>query len=136
MITALIPAVILLSSLTLVMCSNIGGTRQDLKLDADGGYTDLLIAIHDNVPQDSKIISAVKVSVTCGEFSFSCESQNIIYKMRIKVEPTGYRKMFWRKHGKYRFLNMALSKQQYFVWELHCGIHFFIICVRRFFGVD
>ena len=67
MITALIPAVILLSSLTLVMCSNIGGTRQDLKLDADGGYTDLLIAIHDNVPQDSKIISAVKVSVTCGE---------------------------------------------------------------------
>ena len=45
-----------------ISCSNIGSTRQDIELSDDGGYTDLLIAIHDNVPEDHSLIEDIKVS--------------------------------------------------------------------------
>ena len=54
-----------------ISCSNIGSTRQDIELSEDGGYTDLLIAIHDNVPEDHSLIENIKVgnsvSVTHGQ---------------------------------------------------------------------
>ena len=42
--------------------SNIGSTRQDIQLSDDGGYTDVLIAIHDSVAEDRSILQAIKVS--------------------------------------------------------------------------
>lgn len=42
--------------------SNIGSTRQDIQLSDDGGYTDVLIAIHDSVSEDRSILQAIKVS--------------------------------------------------------------------------
>ena len=44
-----------------VHCSNIGATRQDITLDSDGGFIDILIAIHDDVAEDRDILSSIEV---------------------------------------------------------------------------
>ena len=51
--------------------SNIGSTRQDIQLSDDGGYTDVLIAIHDSVSEDRSILQAIKVSYLYVH-TFSC----------------------------------------------------------------
>ena len=61
--TSIIYSVISIITLgALVTGSNIGSTRQDIQLSDDGGYTDVLIAIHDSVPEDRSILQAIKVS--------------------------------------------------------------------------
>ena len=45
----------------LVRSSNIFGDRQDIGLTEDGGYTDILVAINENVPEDPRIIFKLKV---------------------------------------------------------------------------
>lgn len=55
---------ILLGFVTVILCvrgSNIGATRQDISLSDDGGYTDILIAIHSSVHEDSSLIEDIKV---------------------------------------------------------------------------
>ena len=45
----------------LVSSSNIFGDRQDIGLTEEGGYTDILVAINENVPEDPRIIFKLKV---------------------------------------------------------------------------
>ena len=45
----------------LVTSSNIGNTKQDINLDKDGGYTDLLVAIDEKVPEDLSILTKLQV---------------------------------------------------------------------------
>ena len=47
----------------LVTSSNIGNTKQDINLDKDGGYTDLLVAIDEKVPEDFSILTKLQVSM-------------------------------------------------------------------------
>ena len=44
-----------------VDCSNIGATRQDITLDNDGGFIEILIAIHEDVEEDHGILSSIEV---------------------------------------------------------------------------
>ena len=44
-----------------VDCSNIGATRQDITLGNDGGFIDILIAIHEDVEEDHGILSSIEV---------------------------------------------------------------------------
>ena len=52
---------IFLMLVILVSSSNIFGDRQDMGLTEDGGYTDMLVAINEDVPEDSRIIFKLKV---------------------------------------------------------------------------
>ena len=45
----------------LVTSSNIGNTKQDINLDIHGGYTDLLVAIDEKVPEDLSILTKLQV---------------------------------------------------------------------------
>jgi len=54
-------ALCVLILLSAASASNIGGTRQDIQLDADGGYHNILIAIDEGVPYDSTLITNLQV---------------------------------------------------------------------------
>lgn len=49
-------------TIAVVTCSNIGATRQEITLDDDGGFINVLVAIHDDVAEDRSILSALEVS--------------------------------------------------------------------------
>ena len=52
---------VLLAICCKVYTSNIGNTRQDIIHNSDGGYSNILIAIHSSVPQDTAVIDKIKV---------------------------------------------------------------------------
>ena len=45
----------------IVTSSNIGNTKQDINLEIDGGYTDLLVAIDEKVSEDLNILTKLQV---------------------------------------------------------------------------
>lgn len=62
---------VLLVLFTLVNSSNIGATREDIVHNADGGYSNLLIAIDENVPEDRQLLEVIQVGfhvITSGSF--------------------------------------------------------------------
>lgn len=52
-----------LVTLTLVKSSNIGATREDIIHNANGGYSNILIAIDENVPEDRKLLTVIQVGI-------------------------------------------------------------------------
>mgnify|MGYP001798023157 FL=1 len=52
-----------LVTLTLVKSSNIGATREDIIHNANGGYSNILIAIDENVPEDRQLLTVIQVGV-------------------------------------------------------------------------
>ena len=52
-----------LVTLTLVKSSNIGATREDIIHNANGGYSNILIAIDENVPEDRELLTVIQVGV-------------------------------------------------------------------------
>ena len=50
--------------LTLARSSNIGGDRQDINLNSDGGYTDLLVAIDEQVSENLDILTNLQVEMS------------------------------------------------------------------------
>lgn len=44
-----------------VWCDNVGGTRQNIVHDSDGGYTSILLAIDESVPEDLALIDRIQV---------------------------------------------------------------------------
>lgn len=45
-----------------VWCDNVGGTRQTILHDvSDGGYTEILLAIDENVPENLQLITRIQV---------------------------------------------------------------------------
>ena len=65
--------------LQLVSCSNIGSARQEIKLGEDGGYTDLLIAIHDSVAEDLSLIQTLQVR----EILFNVTSKKLHSSLKV-----------------------------------------------------
>ena len=45
----------------LVRSSNIFGDRQDIGLTEEGGYTDILVAVNEDVPEDPRILFKLQV---------------------------------------------------------------------------
>jgi len=54
----LFTSVLFLPSLS---ASNIGGTRQDILQNDDGGYRNILVAISRSVPEDLSLLSVMQV---------------------------------------------------------------------------
>ena len=52
-----------LATLTLVKSSNIGITREDIIHNANGGYSNILIAIDENVPEDRQLLTVIQVCI-------------------------------------------------------------------------
>ena len=52
-----------LVTLTLVKSSNIGATREDIIHNANGGYSNILIAIDENVPEDRQLLTVIQVCI-------------------------------------------------------------------------
>lgn len=52
-----------LVTLTLVKSSNIGATREDIIHNANGGYSNILIAIDENVPEDRQLLTVIQVGI-------------------------------------------------------------------------
>ena len=62
-----------LVTLTLVKSSNIGATREDIIHNANGGYSNILIAIDENVPEDRQLLTVIQVGIYF-EFHFCLSS--------------------------------------------------------------
>ena len=51
----------LLVLVPVVSSSNIGKSRQDINIGSDGGYTDILVAIDERVPENQDIVKNLEV---------------------------------------------------------------------------
>ena len=47
----------------MVTSSNIGSTREDIIHNSDGGYSNILIAIDENVPEDRQLLTVIQVCI-------------------------------------------------------------------------
>lgn len=69
--------IVAISTLLLMTCchvawgSNVGGTRQNIVHDdSDGGYTEILLAIDENVAEDLSLLDRIKVGSVAITMSF------------------------------------------------------------------
>ena len=53
--------ILFLMTTSTINCSNLGGTRQDINLSNDGGYTDLLVAIDERLSENLDILYNIQV---------------------------------------------------------------------------
>ena len=56
----------------MVTSSNIGSTREDIIHNSDGGYSNILIAIDENVGEDRQLLTDIQV-LQCYIFSKNCQ---------------------------------------------------------------
>ena len=56
----------------MVTSSNIGSTREDIIHNSDGGYSNILIAIDENVGKDGHFLTDIQV-LQCYIFSKNCQ---------------------------------------------------------------
>ena len=68
MLTYISKLLLLLSLVSTISCANIGNTRQEIYLDEDGGYTGLLVAIDERIPESFQFFNNIQVNERRGLF--------------------------------------------------------------------
>jgi len=53
------------TGIVLISGNNIGSTRQSIVHNTDGSYSDILIAIDENVPENTAILTSIEVYQSC-----------------------------------------------------------------------
>jgi len=88
---------VLLVLFTLVNSSNIGATREDIVHNADGGYSNLLIAIDENVPEDRQLLEVIQELMwnTSNFLNIATNGQKFIADYKILVPATWSHDQSW-----------------------------------------